>query len=414
MKFRKRYEEFSINENLEVEERKASTEKILTIVLRIIHIALWVLPFVLTAVTDKFLIISVMGAFIYSFGISNFMKKKKATGFVLMGYGVFVFIFNMIYCTQDSMTVLFLIGILLCNTLGDKSKKSLKDNPNIKYYRKPSDSGDAADEPKNEPDKFYYNTSARNGMFINDDKSEFDENRSYSVDSISGKISDLQKQEMEEMVQNGGKMVSESYFSDSNFKKSLFKLKAGIIIYVIAFIAALGFGFAFSRVGLFMGLILISLSVLLLLNKQPEGYNQNSSKTLGIALGIPGVLMAILNIAFKDDSATLVMVFALFFAIFLACMHQSNENKKYMLEHATELIQAECVKVEKETRQTEDRTIIEFYPVFEIEYKGMRKRLRARSAYTKPPEVGFKRIIYVNPDNLDEWYDPQNMSSYGI
>ena len=81
-----------------------------------------------------------------------------------------------------------------------------------------------------------------------------------------------------------------------------------------------------------------------------------------------------------------------------------------MVENAKELIQAVCVDIVKQVRHDdEDGTYIELYPVFEIEYKGMRKRLEARFPYRNPPAIGTKRIIHINPDNLDEWYDPQNM-----
>ena len=256
------------------------------------------------------------------------------------------------------------------------------------------------------PAKNYYRKSDGGGMFIDGLPDEGE----YTPGEIRSKINDIKNLEQKEKDENNGKMISDSYLSDEEINKTVNKVKAGMALYTVAFAAAIIAGRASHCAGLLIGLLLLSLSIMLFRNKQPEGYNQNSSKYMGAALGISGLMMIIFNLFFKDDTATVPMVFVLFIAIVAAGYLQNAENTEYMVENAKELIQAVCVDIEEKiVTNDEGSRYIERYPVFEIEYKGMHKRLKARFKYTNPPSIGTKRIIHINPDNLDEWYDPQNM-----
>ena len=260
---------------------------------------------------------------------------------------------------------------------------------------------------QNTPQKNYYKKLDGGDMFID----ELPHGEQYTPGEIRSKENEIKELEEKEKAENNGKMISNFYVSDADIDKTERNVKAIATFYLFGFIASMILGMVSRYSGIFLGLLLISLSILLFFIKQREGYNQNASKALGVAVGIPGALMVILNIIFNDDTATPYMVLLTFAAVVAAGYVQNTENTMYMNENAKDLIQAVCVDIEKKYVSDDEGTRhLECYPVFEIEYKGMHKRLKARFKYTNPPAIGTKRIIHINPDNLDEWYDPQSMN----
>ena len=390
MKFNKRYEEFNIRETIEEDERKSTVNTIIITITWLIGAALWILSFFMHNVTQNYnFMTALMGAFLYLFGIPKRSQKKfKATEFVIMGYAILVFISAFFSNSEGLLAIKFMIGwvlLLICGIINGKEKKEKKKN--------------------------YYRTSSGSGMFINELKDEFNEDRKYSFSDVKSVINEIKKQEEIEKEENGGKMISDSYltfFSDMP-KESKTKFIVVTALSILGLLLILP-SMLFECTGVVLGGLFTMWGGLLRKSPPtPTDYNRNNAKYFSYALLIPGIGMIVTNLVFKEPIVVIWLVIFMFVTL-LVCLLINRENANYMLNNATELIQAVCVDIEEQVRHTsEGGSYIELYPVFEIEYKGMRKRLKSRFAYKRPPEIGFKRILYINPNNLDEWYDPQHM-----
>ena len=237
------------------------------------------------------------------------------------------------------------------------------------------------------------------GMFVNDHM---------DISDLPKVKNEIIRREQKERENNNGKMISDSYETDKAVKRALFRSDALMALFFAGLLLSL-IALAFGRCGLVLGALLGIYGGMLFRAPTAEGLYKNNGKIMGLALIIPGVLMALLNIIKKDDSATPLLVGALVLAICVASYAAKGDTDKYLDEKVNYPIEAECVDIIEEHVSSEDSDTTYYYPIFEIDYKGMHKRLpklhRTRNK-KKLPDIGAKRFIRINPDNFDEWYYP--------
>ena len=237
------------------------------------------------------------------------------------------------------------------------------------------------------------------GMFVNDHM---------DISDLPKVKNEIIRREQKERDNNNGKMISDSYETDKAVKRMLFKADALIGLFSAGMLFSL-VASLFGRGGLVLGALLGIYGGMLFRAPTAEGLYKNNGKIVGLALIIPGTLMFLFNIINKDDSATLLMFGALLLAICIASYVAQADTGEYLDEKVNYPIEAECVDIIEEHVSSEDSDTTYYYPIFEIDYKGMHKRLpklhRTRNK-KKLPDIGAKRFIRINPDNFDEWYYP--------
>ena len=77
-------------------------------------------------------------------------------------------------------------------------------------------------------------------------------------------------------------------------------------------------------------------------------------------------------------------------------------------KRCTQAVTAKCVDIVKLGRAL-DRDMAERRPVYEVEIKGIKRRYTHEGVTIFGVKKGYSYKIYINPNNLDEFYDPREM-----
>ena len=267
-------------------------------------------------------------------------------------------------------------------------------------------------EYNNNNNDFRRNDDTSGYMFLND---KYNENSMPEPRNISEAISEMseimkgyRQMEQAEKMKNGGKMISNDSYTEacSDPNKTVFTPNQGIkLLTVLAISFACAYiMFAIGKVGWSFGLLYIGMSVILSFKDQ-RGIRQNLP--LANAFLIFGIAMILSDII--TGSLAVIAVLFLISLVYIVIKKSAIDSKKdrEKRERTTYLIEAVCIRIDKDTESGSNHssyTVLR--PVFEIHYLGMTKRLKSYKRYKNLPYIGERRMIYINPDNFDEWYDP--------
>ena len=187
-------------------------------------------------------------------------------------------------------------------------------------------------------DKRFYRDDYE-GMFVQDqmDLSDFPKVKNEIV-----------RREQNERKNNSGKMISDSYETDKETKRGIFKANALIALFFIGLFLAFA-ALSFGRCGLVLGALLGIYGGMLFRAPTAEGLYKNNGKIVGLALMIPGALMALLNIINKTDSATLFLFCTVIAGICIASYVANAFTNEYIDENVKYSIEAECVDIIEKT-----------------------------------------------------------------
>lgn len=259
---------------------------------------------------------------------------------------------------------------------------------------------------------FMRNDDTSGNMFLNDkynDDMPLPEPRNIyeAISDVSDIMKDYSQMANEEKKRNGGKMISDTTYAQKISDPNTILLPARQAKAVLALIAAIFIGAMASlimgKAGFAFGIFYIGTGLLLSLKDQR---GKRVKLPLALVFLLFGLAMIITDIVTGNNLASAILFLISMVPILITNNIIISKRDKSIRERATYQIEAVCIKIDEEVRQSSDSSYKVYRPVFEINYMGMTKRLMGYQKYRNLPYIGERRMIYINPNNFDEWYDP--------
>ena len=323
---------------------------------------------------------------------------------------------KLILCENDR--IIIDRGMLRNSTDGDKAEVRKKQG------QEKFQGDNTMNENEYNNNDFMRNDDTSGNMFLNDkynDDMPLPEPRNIyeAISDVSDIMKDYSQMANEEKKRNGGKMISDTTYAQKISDPNTILLPARQGKAVLALIAAIIIGAMASlimgKAGFAFGIFYIGTGLLLSLKDQS---GKRVKLPLALVFLLFGLAMIITDIITGNNLASAILFLISMVPILITNNIIISKRDKSIRERATYQIEAVCIKIDEDVRQSSDSSYDEevrqssdssykvYRPVFEINYMGMTKRLMGYQKYRNLPYIGERRMIYINPNNFDEWYDP--------